>query len=130
MPYKKTDVNPETQRRRDVLNYYLKRRGMDIKTLAGDCGYNPQTIYNMLSKGVFSVDAATKFSKVLLCEPEEIINGVFSHESMDAMNAEKNRVDYETVSDERLWMRTMLLIQQRTIENLSVIAREKLEAGK
>ena len=123
----KRAVTPDdVQRKRDVLNYYLRLRNLDIKTLAERCGYAQQTVYNMLSEGKISAEAAERFARVLMCAPEEILTGRLSKESLRLLEAEKERQDLDIVSDERLWMRTMLLSQQRTIENLSFLAKKKI----
>ena len=119
-----TASQAQAARVRDVFNYYLKLRGMKKNELAERCGYDPQTIYNMLSNGCFSEEAAKKISNVLRCTPEELRDGVLRDSVKEQISDEKKRLDLEIVSDERLFMRTMILSQQRTIENLSFIAKE------
>ncbi len=119
-----TASQAQAARVRDVFNYYLKLRGMKKNELAERCGYDPQTIYNMLSNGCFSEEAAKKISNVLMCTPEELRDGVLRDSVKEQISDEKKRLDLEIVSDERLFMRTMILSQQRTIENLSFIAKE------
>lgn len=130
MKTKNNASSEAVERKKYVLNYYLKARNLKVKELAERCGYEAQTVYNMLSSGNITSEAAQRFADVLLCTPEELLNGQLSKEVLDLVSSEKARQDLEIVSDERLWMRTMLLSQQRTIENLSVIAREKMNAGK
>lgn len=120
--------NPDVQKKRDVFNYFLKLRNLDIKTLAQQTNYTPQTIYNALNKGSFSISMAKKLSGVLHCLPEELTEGKFSDVVRNEIDAAKKNIDYEIVSDDRLFMRTLLLSQQRTIENLSIIAKEKYQS--
>lgn len=116
-----------TQRRRDVFNYYVKRRGMTVKAVAEKAGYSDQTVYNMLSAGEFSREASERLSKVLLCSPDELVKGQLCGEALHEIDREKTLLDYEIISDDLLWMRTMMLSQQRTIENLSAALKEKGE---
>ena len=115
------------QKVKDVFNYYLKLRGLTITELARRCGYAPQSVFNMLTSGEFSDEAANKFSEVLLCTPEELMNGEISQETKGLIQMEHDRLDYTIVSDEELWMRTLLLSQQRTIENLSFLVKDRLK---
>ena len=124
MGSKSSSSDERVRRIRDVFNYYLSLRGMKKNELAARCGYDPQTIYNMLSNGCFSEEAAKKISNVLMCTPEELLNGELRDSVKEQISDEKKRLDLEIVSDERLFMRTLILSQQRTIENLSFIAKE------
>lgn len=113
--------------KRAVFNHYLKLNGITIKTLAEKCGYQPSSIYNMLRNGYFSKNAAEIISKCLHCKIEELLEGRFIVKTQNVIHAEKNLKDYQIVEDERVFLRMMLLSQQRTIENLSQIARKKLK---
>lgn len=128
MGVKKQDSSDLVQRRRDVFNYYLKTCGLkNIKEVAAKCGYAQQTLYNKLNGDGFNMDAARKLSEALLCTPEELMEGTLRDSVKEQIENEKIRQDYDIVLDERLWTRMMILSQQRTIENLSFIAKEKLQ---
>ena len=113
--------------RRLVFNHYLTLSGITIKTLAEKCGYQPSTMYNMLHTGEFSQKTAEKISKALNCEARELLEGQFLAKNQIDSHTEKNRMDHQIVEDELVFLRVMLLSQQRTIENLSFIVRNKLK---
>ena len=113
--------------RRAVFNHYLRLNGITIKTLAENSGYRPSTIYNMLSKGYFSREAAEKISRCLNCKTEELLEGRFSAKELKDIHAKKNLMDYQIVEDELIFLKMMLLSQQRSIENLSSIIRRRLK---
>ena len=107
--------------RTGVFYHYLKLRGLTIKAVAENSGLSKQTVYNAASKGSFTNSVAEKLAPVLGCQSRELTEGVL----LDPGFSERS--DLEIVSDEKLFMRTVILSQQRTIENLSFVAREKFD---
>lgn len=118
------------KKKKEVFNYYMRLRGLELADVAARSGYEQQTLYNMLSSGAITRKAADTLSRILICRPEELIEGEFSQETMDARKEKRRKKEEEVVSDEKAWMRTMLLTQARTIENLSFLAKMALHEGK
>ncbi len=115
------------QKRRDVFNYYRNIRHLEVKDIAEKCQYKPQTLYNALNKGIFSTEMAKKLSRVLGCSPDELLNGTLDDVVKSEIDAAKQKIDFDIVSDEILFMRSIILSQQRTIENLSYITKEEFQ---
>lgn len=106
------------QRKRDVFNYYRNLKKYSIEEIAEKAGYSTQYLYNILSNGSFTEEAATKIASVLGCKKDELLSGQIAQDRPNLSQSEM-----EIITDERLWFRMMLLSQQRTIENLSYVAK-------